>query len=151
MVRRTRGITGACVGLLPLAVVIVFPPVARTPATYAHEMAAAKAIATIHTAETQYYSQFGQYAASLTQLGPNGAGLIDKNLASGQKAGFTFVLRQTQTGYALNVNPAAFGTSGTQTYYSDQNMSIHQHNGHELATANDPLLGDPVHTTPGRA
>jgi hypothetical protein len=151
MVRRTRGIIGACVGLLPLAVFIAFPRVARTPATYAHEMAAAKAVTTIHTAETQYYSQVGQYAASLTQLGPNGANLIDRDLASGKKGGFKFVLQRTQAGYELNVNPIALGTNGSHTYYSDQSMSIHQHNGGEPATANDPLLGDPIHTRPGRA
>jgi hypothetical protein len=142
MVRRTRGIIGACFGLLPLAVVMMFPKIARTPTRYAREMAAVRAITTIDTAETQYYSQFGMYAAALAQLGPNGAGLIDRDLASGEKDGFKFVLQQTQTGCALNVNPVAFGTSGTHTYYSDQRMSIHQHNGSEPATVGDPLLGD---------
>jgi type IV pilus assembly protein PilA len=151
MVRRTRGIIGVCVGLLPLAVVIAFPRVARTPTRYAHEMAAAKAITTIHTAETQYYSQFGQYAATLTQLGPNGANLIDRDLASGRKAGFAFVLRPTQAGYSVSAKPVGFGHRGAHTYYSDQNMIIHQHDGAEPATVSDPILGDPVYGTPGRA
>jgi hypothetical protein len=113
-------------------------------------MAAARAITTVHTAETQYYSQYGQYATALAQLGPpasgtpgpNGAELIDKDLASGEKGGFKVILVQTQTGYALNVNPIAFGTGGTHTYYSDQSMTIHQHSGQEPATATDPLLGE---------
>jgi hypothetical protein len=113
-------------------------------------MAATKAISTLHTAETQYYSQFGQYATTLAQLGPpasgspgpNGAELIDRDLASGEKGGFKFVLQQTPTGYSLAVTPVAFGTSGTHTYFSDQSMSIHQHSGQEPATANDPLLGE---------
>ena len=92
--------------------------------------------------EIQYYSQYGEYAKSLAQLGPQGAELIDKDLASGEKGGFKFILQQTQTGFALSVNPVAFGTSGTHTYYSDQSMSIHQHNGQEPATASDPMLGE---------
>ena len=140
--------------LIVIAIILIILAVALPKLTsarrYAQEMAAAKAITTIHTAETQYYSQYGQYATSLAQLGPpasgtpgpQGAELIDKDLASGEKGGFKFILQQTQTGYALSVNPVAFGTSGTHTYYSDQSMSIHQHNGQEPATASDPLLGE---------
>jgi prepilin-type N-terminal cleavage/methylation domain-containing protein len=140
--------------LIVIAIILIILAVALPKLTsarrYAQEMAAAKAITTVHTAETQYYSQYGVYATSLQQLGPpasgtpnpSGAELIDKDLASGEKGGFKFVLQQTQTGYALNVNPVAFGTSGTHTYYSDQSMSIHQHNGQEPATASDPLLGE---------
>jgi type IV pilus assembly protein PilA len=140
--------------LIVIAIILIILAVALPKLTsarrYAQEMAAAKAITTIHTSETQYYSQYGVYATSLQQLGPpasgtpgpSGADLIDRDLASGEKGGFKFVLQQTQTGYALNVNPVAFGTSGTHTYFSDQSMSIHQHNGQEPATANDPLLGE---------
>ncbi len=105
-------------------------------------MAATKAITTIHTAETQYYSQYGKYATSLTELGPNGADLINRDLASGEKGGFKFVVQQTPAGYALSVTPTAFGTSGTHTYYSDQSMAIHVHNGPQPATASDRLLGE---------
>jgi hypothetical protein len=114
-------------------------------------MAAVKAITTIHTAETQYDSEFGQYATSLTQLGPNGANLIDRDLASGHTAGFEFVLRPTQAGYSVSAKPVGFGSRSAHTYYSDQNMIIHQHDGVEPATVSDPILGDPVHGTPGRA
>jgi type IV pilus assembly protein PilA len=154
--------------LIVIAIILIILAVALPKLTsarrYAQEMAAAKAITTIHTAETQYYSQYGQYATSLAQLGPptsgtpgpNGAELIDRDLASGEKGGFKFVLQQTQTGYSLNVNPVAFGTSGTHTYFSDQSMSIHQHNGQEPATATDPLLGETQQqqqqqSTPGSA
>jgi type IV pilus assembly protein PilA len=140
--------------LIVIAIILIILAVALPKLTsarrYAQEMAAEKAITTIHTAETQYYSQFGNYATSLTQLGPpasgaagpNGAELIDRDLASGEKGGFKFVLQQTPAGYALAVTPTAFGTSGTHTYFSDQSMSIHVHNGQEPATANDGLLGE---------
>lgn len=140
--------------LIVIAIILIILAVALPKLTnarmYAQEMAAVKAITTVHTAETQYYSQYGQYATSLTQLGPptsggsgqNAADLIDRDLASGDKGGFKFVLQQTPTGYALVVNPATFGTAGKHTYFSDQSMTIHQHNGQEPATVNDPLLGE---------
>ena len=113
--------------LIVIAIILIILAVALPKLTsarrYAQEMAAVKAISTIHTAETQYYSQYGQYATTLQQLGPpasgsaapNGAELIDRDLASGQKGGFQFVLTQTPTGYGLQVTPTAFGTSGTHT------------------------------------
>jgi type IV pilus assembly protein PilA len=140
--------------LIVIAIILIILAVALPKLTnarrYAQEMAAVKAISTVHTAETQYYSQYGNYATTLTQLGPpasgspgpNGAELIDKDLASGDKGGFRFVLQPTPTGYALAAAPITFGTGGSHTYYSDQSMSIHQHNGQEPATANDPLLGE---------
>src|ERR1700749_4062703 len=140
--------------LIVIAIILIILAVALPKLTsarrYAQEMAAVKAINTIHTAQTQYYSQYGAYATTLTQLGPpasgapgpNGAELIDRDLASGEKGGFHFILQQTPTGYSLQVNPTSFGTSGTHTYFSDQSMSIHQHNGQEPATVNDPLLGE---------
>ncbi len=140
--------------LIVIAIILIILAVALPKLTsarrYAQEMAATKAITTIHTAETQYYSQYGNYATSLAQLGPpasgspgpNGAELIDKDLATGEKGGFKFVLQQSPTGYNLSVNPTAFGTSGTHTYFSDQSMAIHVHNGQEPATPNDGLLGE---------
>src|SRR5580700_5435011 len=106
--------------LIVIAIILIILAVALPKLTsarrYAQEMAAQKAITTIFTAETQYYSQFGQYATSLTQLGPpasgaagpNGAELIDRDLATGEKGGFKFVLQQTPTGYSVQVTPIAF-------------------------------------------
>src|SRR5439155_20543860 len=103
---RRRGPRTAGFSLIELLIVIaiiliilaVALPKLTKARTYAQEMAAVKAITTIHTAETQYYSQFGQYATSPTQLGPptsgasgpNGAELIDRDLATGEKGGFKF-------------------------------------------------------------
>jgi type IV pilus assembly protein PilA len=140
--------------LIVIAIILIILAVAlpklTKARTFAQEMAAVKAISTIHTEEAQYYSQYGQYATSLTQLGPpasgaangNGADLIDKELAAGEKGNFKFTLQPSPTGYTLTAVPTAFGTSGTHTYFSDQSMGIHQHSGQEPATVNDPLLGE---------
>jgi type IV pilus assembly protein PilA len=149
--------------LIVIAIILIILAVAlpklTKARTYAQEMAAVKAITTIHTAETQYYSQYGQYATSLTQLGPptsgtagpSGAELIDRDLASGEKGGFKFNLQPTATGYAVAAVPLQFGTAGTHTYFSDQSMSIHQHNGQEAATVADPLIGESQKEQPAPA
>jgi hypothetical protein len=87
-------------------------------------------------------SQYGQYAISLAGLGA--AGLIDKDLATGNKGGFRFSLRPCGTGYAVSAVRARFGVTGTRTYYSDQSMEIHQYDDRRPATAADPLIGGTV-------
>jgi type IV pilus assembly protein PilA len=132
--------------LLPLLVLLVvdlmFAKRAGERTRFRQDMNAVKAILTIHTAETQYYSQYGQYATSIGQLGA--AELIGRDLAIGEKGGFRFALQATATGYALIAVPIRFGASGTNTYFSDQSMSIHEHNGREAATLADPLIGETV-------
>jgi type IV pilus assembly protein PilA len=115
------------------------------------EVAAIKAITTIHTEEVQYLSQYGQYATSLSQLAAptsgapsaSAADLIDKELAAGEKGGFKFTLQPSPSGYVVTATPTStFGVSGGHTFYSDQSMGIHQHSGLEPATVNDPLVGE---------
>ena len=152
--RRRRGGFSLIELLIVIAIILIILAVALPKLSnarkYAQEMAGLKAITTIHTAETQYYSQFGRYATTLLELGPPASGsagpqaadLIDRELANGEKGGFRFVLTPTPTGYSLNVQPSAFGTSGSRTFFSDQSMTIHSHNGQEPATANDPIQGE---------
>ncbi|MEP6716185.1 MAG: prepilin-type N-terminal cleavage/methylation domain-containing protein [Terriglobia bacterium] len=140
--------------LIVIAIILIILAVALPKLTsarkFAQEMAAQAAVKTINTAETQYYSQFGSYATSLAQLGPptsgaagsNGADLVDKELAAGEKGNFKFTLQPSQTGYTINAVPSQFGTSGSHTFYSDQSMAIHVHNGQEPASATDPLIGE---------
>jgi hypothetical protein len=144
---RRIAIISAGLILVSAVIVIVTPKLLRAPG-YRQEMAAVKAISTVHIAEIQYHSKYGNYATTLSQFGPpasgspgpNGADLIDRDLASGDKGGFRLVLQPTPTGYSVTANPAAFRTGGSHSYFSDQSMSIHQHNGQDPATANDPVL-----------
>ncbi|MBV9265945.1 MAG: prepilin-type N-terminal cleavage/methylation domain-containing protein, partial [Acidobacteriaceae bacterium] len=63
---------------------------------HAQEMAAIAEVQTVNKAELQYYSQFGQYATTLAQLGPPAGGaqgpqaadLIPGSLASGSASGY---------------------------------------------------------------
>jgi prepilin-type N-terminal cleavage/methylation domain-containing protein len=114
----------------------------------AREMAVAREVQTINTAQAQYYSQFGRYANTLAELGPPTSGgpgpqaadLIPASLSSGDKDGYTFSLTATPSGYTVNANPKVFNTSGRRTFYADQSMSIHQNWTAEPANATSPEL-----------
>jgi len=130
-----------------ILIAIAGPQATREPMS-SQETAALLAIRTLHTVQVQYYSQFGRYAASLTELGPPasgtpgpaGAGLIDRDLASGTKDGYKFTLTGTVSGYVIHADPEEYGKSGSRTFYSDQTMVIRQNHGPEPATADSPEL-----------
>ena len=114
----------------------------------AQEMAAVRTISTLHTAQTQYYSQFGKYATTLQELGPPASGtagpsasdLIPKELSEGKKGGYIYEMKTAPTGYTINANPEAFGTSGRRTFYSDQSLTIRENWKNEPSTVNSPEL-----------
>jgi prepilin-type N-terminal cleavage/methylation domain-containing protein len=109
----------------------------------AREMAAVRQIHTLHTVQAQYMSQFGRYAASLSELGgapgsqvgPSSAGLIAEDLAGGEKNGYKFTLTGAPTGYVISVVPVGYGTTGRRTFYSDQTGVIRENWGQEPANA----------------
>src|SRR5579872_3461564 len=133
--------------LIVIAIILIIITIAVPNLTrarmHAMEMAALAAVKTIHTAQVQYYSTYGRYATSLTELGPPASGapsasaadIIGNDLANGKKQGFLFTLTGTPGGYIINANPEAFGNSGSMTMYSDQSMVIRVNYGPEPATA----------------
>jgi type IV pilus assembly protein PilA len=114
----------------------------------ARETAALSGIRTIHTAQTQYSSQFGRFATSLTELGPPtggqpglaGADLIQSDLALGVKQGYKYVLEQTPTGYKISAAPVAYNRDGRRSFYSDQTMVLRENWGPEPATTTSPEI-----------
>jgi type IV pilus assembly protein PilA len=138
--------------LIVIAIILIILAVAMPRLSksrmYAQEMAALQAIKAIHSAQTMYYSTFGKYAETLAALGPPTSGaagpaasdLIQEDLATGEKQGYKFTLTATPGGYVINANPIAFGTSGSRTFYSDQNMAIRQNFGQEPATATSQMF-----------
>ncbi len=125
----------------------------------AHENAAIQQIGTLHQAEAQYYSQFGDYATSLAQLGPpsNGpvgpaaADIIPEGLADGHASGYIWTVTASPTGYAISAVPERFGNTGSRTFYSDQTRVIRHNYAQEPATVNSPAIGaalTPSTTTP---
>jgi prepilin-type N-terminal cleavage/methylation domain-containing protein len=131
-----------------LIIMFVALPKLQNVLRSARETAALKAIQTIHQVETQYYSQYGRYAVSLTELGPPTSGgaspaaadLIDSTLAQGIKGGYKFTVTANEGGYAVNANPVTFNVDGSRTFYSDHTMVLRQNFGPEPATANSPEI-----------
>ena len=131
-----------------LVIVTIAVPQYNKQMMSAHETAAIQAIRTIHAVETQYYSQFGRYATSLTELGPPASGaagpaaadLIAADFATGKKSGYIFTVAATPTGYAVTAVPEQFGGSGRRTFYSDQTMTIRNNWSQEVANVNSPPI-----------
>lgn len=129
-----------------LIIVTVAVPKLNNARRFASETAAIAAVKAIHEAEAQYFSTYGRYAASLTELGPPSSGqptaasadLIHEDLASGTKGGYKFAVQANASGYAINASPVAFGSTGSRTFFSDQSMSVRQNNGQEPAGPNSP-------------
>ena len=135
------------VAIILIIITIALPKLSRAR-MYSQETAAIAAIRTLHTAQVQFYSQYGRYAASLTELGPppsgaanpSAADLIGTDLSGGEKSGYKFTLTATQGGYAINANPVAFNSSGSRTFFSDQTLVIRENYGPEAATLNSKEL-----------
>jgi type IV pilus assembly protein PilA len=138
--------------LIVIAIILIILAIAMPKLSksrmYAQEMAALQAIKAIHQAETMYYSMYGKYGESLPALGPPAAGtpgpqaadLIQEDLATGEKQGYKFTITAVPGGYVINATPAAFGTSGSRTFWSDQSMTIRQNFGQEPANATSPIF-----------
>jgi type IV pilus assembly protein PilA len=135
------------VAIILIIITIALPKLSRAR-MYSQETAAIAAIRTLHTAQVQFYSQYGRYAASLTELGPppsgaanpSAADLIGNDLSGGEKSGYKFTLTATPEGYAINANPVAFNSSGSRTFFSDQTLVIRENYGPEAATLNSKEL-----------
>jgi type IV pilus assembly protein PilA len=124
--------------LIVIAIILVIAAIAapklNTARMQAQEMAAIRQITTIHTAQTQYFSQFGKFAENLAQLGPPASGqagpasadLVPGDLAKGQKTGYTFTLAPAKEGYSIIAVPQSFGSTGRRTFYSDQSLVVRE-------------------------
>ena len=114
----------------------------------ARETAAIKAVTTIHTAQAQYQSQFGKFAPALLNLAPPAsgyptvlaAGLIDPDLASGDRGGYRYNLQSTEEGYIVTALPVTFNSSGRRSFYSDETLVLRQSSTPDPATAASPQV-----------
>jgi type IV pilus assembly protein PilA len=129
-----------------LIIITVAVPKYQAAMKFARETAVMEAVKTIHSAEQLYYSTYGKYASSLTELGPPASGapspaaadFIDGTLGGGIKGGYKFTVGASNGGYVVNANPVTFGVDGGRTFYSDQSHIIRQNFGAEPATINSP-------------
>lgn len=133
--------------LIVIAIILIILSIALPQMSksrmHAQEMAAIKTLNTINTTEIQYQSQFGKFATAITQLGPppsgggegpEAAGLISGNLASGTSSGYNFAVTQTPGGYGVSAMPKTFGSTGRRTFYTDQTGVIRENWSQDPAT-----------------
>ncbi len=114
----------------------------------AQEIAAIQTIKTVHTAQVQYFSQYGAYAKSLSQLGPatngppgaQGAALIPADLAAGETRGYKFSLQTEGQKYSVQARPVSYGKTGNRSFYSDESMIIRQNSDDAPATVQSSEL-----------
>lgn len=138
--------------LIVIAIILVIAAIAapklNNARMHSQEMAAIRQINTIHTAQTQYMSQFGKFAENLAQLGPPADGtagpaaadLIPGDLALGQKTGYIFTMAGSKEGYTVSVVPQVYNSTGRRTFFSDQSLVIRQNWGQEPATVSSPEI-----------
>jgi type IV pilus assembly protein PilA len=103
----------------------------------ANETSAVSSVRMLNTMENQYSSSYPQhgFACSLTALGgkvgsgtptPEAAQLINEDLASGSKSGYTFTNNVDQyNSYTVNAVPNSVGHTGNRGFCSDENGQIH--------------------------
>jgi len=140
--------------LIVIAIILIILSIALPQMSksrmHAQEMAAIAQIGTIQKAQVQYYSQFGQYATTLSQLGPptatgaaegpQAAGLIPANLANGTASGYNYTVTQTPTGYSVTAIPKTFNSTGRRTFYADESGIIRENWGQDPATQQSAQL-----------
>ena len=131
--------------LIVIAIILIIAAIAipklDKARMYANETAAIRQIGTIHTAQTQYNSQFGRFATSMEELGPpsgssagpSAADLIPGDLAKGDKTGYIFTMAGGPSGYAIHADPKVYDSTGRRTFFSDQTMVIRQNWGKDPA------------------
>jgi type IV pilus assembly protein PilA len=101
----------------------------------ANQSSAVGSLRSLNTACIAYTTNYGQFPAGLTNLGPVASGgtasstsadLIDSVLAAGIKSGYTFTYTAgtSNQSYSITASPIAQGSSGQNMYYTDQSGLI---------------------------
>lgn len=139
--------------LIVIAIILIIAAIAMPKLTrarmFAYEMAAIRTLYAINAAQTQYFSTYGRYAITLSELGPPPGGaaasaaaadLITSDLALGNKSGYNFTMVGSPQGYAVNANPQVYNTTGSRSFFTDQSTVIREHLGNEPASVSDPEI-----------
>jgi type IV pilus assembly protein PilA len=125
------------VAIILIIAAIAIPNLLRSRIA-ANEASAVGSLRTLNTAEITYNTSYPQagFACTLAQMGPvsggtassTAAGLIDANLASGTKSGYSFALSGCSgtpaVDYKTTGTPVSPGTTGQRYFCSDSSGVI---------------------------
>ena len=138
------------VAIILIIAAIAIPNLLRSRMA-ANEASAVGSLRTINTAAVTYSSTYPSvgYPASLAALGTSGTAssassdLVDNVLAAGTKSGYGFTFTAgtgtPSTGYSVNADAVAQGTSGTRGFYTDQSGVIRYNSANGATSASAPL------------
>ena len=110
---------------------------------------------TLNSALVSYQVGYGAFAPNLKALGPPAEGqkpdaqaadLIDEVLASGTKAGYTFIYRVTEKdsqgrpkAYTIHAQPTQLGSPGKQYFFTDHSFVIRSEMNKPASASSPPL------------
>jgi len=143
------------VAIILVIAAIAIPSLLRSRIA-ANEASAVGSLRAINNAEVTYNSTYNNYSCTLAALGPASGGgsptsaaasIIDANLASGTKSGYTFTpgtcttTSGSTTSYQWLADPTAQGTSGTRHFCTDDTFNVKVD---PNSSANCLTIGSPV-------
>jgi len=145
------------VAIILVIAAIAIPSLLRSRIA-ANEASAVGSLRAINNAEVTYNSTYNNYTCVLGQLGPPSGGgsptstaasIIDANLASGTKSGYTFTPGTCNTdtsgtvitSYQWLADPSSPGTSGTRHFCTDDTFNVKVD---PNSSANCLSIGSPV-------
>jgi type IV pilus assembly protein PilA len=96
------------------------------------EAAVIEQIHTLQTAQVDYYSTHGRYAASVEELAPE--------LVNGESNGYRFHVTANGNSYTILAEPAGSGVSARRSFFSDETMVVRESQGPEPATIASPAV-----------
>jgi len=159
-VERTRGAAGFTLVELLIVVSIIFVLAALAVPNFlrarlaANEAAVASSCRSINTAEFTYNAFYAQgYSGTLAQLGPPAGGpptaeaadLIDDQLASGRRSGYSFnyapggLVGATYATYQLQASPSVPEGTGTRYFFTDPSGVIRAEVGAPAGPSSSPI------------
>ena len=136
------------VAIILIIAAIAIPNLMRSKMA-ANEASAVGSLRTINTSSVAYDTTYGQFPASLANLGPVSGGgaptsasadLIDAVLASTNKSGyiFTFAPGASNTTYTIKADPVSAST-GQRHFYTDQSGVIRVNTSTAASSTDSPL------------
>ncbi|MDA2934265.1 prepilin-type N-terminal cleavage/methylation domain-containing protein [Acidobacteria bacterium AH-259-D05] len=127
------------VAIISIIASIAIPNLLQSKAA-ANEASAINSVRNIVTAQIAYSVTVGSgnYAGDLDKL--EDEGLIDNELGSGTKEGYTFSVEGGST-FNVNARPINYGSTGTRSFYADETGVIRYTTTDAPATSASPALG----------